>query len=379
MKVGLTDGSGNAIGSSGGALNVNATFSGTVNSSPTFAQNPAAGTPTPAYGLIDSSFRPQVSIATALPAGSAVIGHVITDTGSTTAVTGTVTVSGTVAATQSGTWNITNISGTVTLPTGASTLAEQQTQTTSLQLIDDTIVAQGTALGTTKLGLVAGSVTTNAPTFTTGQINQLSLTTAGGLRVDLKDTAANTNNLNVNLAASAATVTVSATNLSTNIAQIAGATAQSGSGTATGALRVELPTNGTGVIGAVTAITNALPAGTNAIGKLAANSGVDIGDVDVTSAVSATLDHGSNLDIDSTAEQITSTSFACKFGVTLRADLTNPGALFIGNSDVTNGSTAATDGMILYPGDSLFLPVTNSNIPYAIGAVNNNKIYWIAV
>lgn len=34
---------------------------------------------------------------------------------------------------------------------------------------------------------------------------------------------------------------------------------------------------------AVTAITNALPAGNNAIGKLSANSGVDIGDVDVTS------------------------------------------------------------------------------------------------
>lgn len=36
-------------------------------------------------------------------------------------------------------------------------------------------------------------------------------------------------------------------------------------------------------VGAVTAITNALPAGTNAIGKLAANSGVDIGDVDILS------------------------------------------------------------------------------------------------
>lgn len=61
--------------------------------------------------------------------------------------------------------------------------------------------------------------------------------------------------------------------------------ATTGSGTATGALRVELPTNGTGVIatvGAVTAITNALPAGTNAIGKLSANSGVDIGDVTLT-------------------------------------------------------------------------------------------------
>ncbi len=36
-------------------------------------------------------------------------------------VSGSVTVSGTVAATQSGTWNITNVSGTVSLPTGAAT------------------------------------------------------------------------------------------------------------------------------------------------------------------------------------------------------------------------------------------------------------------
>lgn len=41
-------------------------------------------------------------------------------------------------------------------------------------------------------------------------------------------------------------------------------------------------------VGAVTAITNALPAGTNAIGKLAANSGVDIGDVDVTTIIPGT-------------------------------------------------------------------------------------------
>lgn len=43
-----------------------------------------------------------------------------------------------------------------------------------------------------------------------------------------------------------------------------------------------------GTLTAVTAISNALPAGTNAIGKLAANSGVDIGDVDVTSVVPGT-------------------------------------------------------------------------------------------
>lgn len=126
-------------------------------------------------------------------------------------------------------------------------------------------------------------------------------------------------------------------------------------------------------------IASALPAGTNAIGKLSANSGVDIGDVDVTSAVSATLDHGSNLDIDTSAEQITSTSFACKFGVTLRAPIANTGILYIGNSDVTASGTAATDGIPLYPGDSLFLPVTNSNIPYAIASANNQTIYWMAV
>lgn len=38
-----------------------------------------------------------------------------------------ITVDGTVAATQSGTWNITNISGTVSLPTGAATAALQTT------------------------------------------------------------------------------------------------------------------------------------------------------------------------------------------------------------------------------------------------------------
>lgn len=42
-------------------------------------------------------------------------------------VSGSVTVSGTVAATQSGTWNINNVSGTVSLPTGASTEATLST------------------------------------------------------------------------------------------------------------------------------------------------------------------------------------------------------------------------------------------------------------
>lgn len=156
-----------------------------------------------------------------------------------------------------------------------------------------------------------------------------------------------------------------------NITQFAGTNNAVGSGTATGALRVELPTNGTGTVG--------LNAGTNAIGKLSANSGVDIGDVDVTSAVSSTLDHGSNLDIDTSAEQITSTSFACKFGVTLKAAATNTGTLYIGDSSsVTAGTTGSTDGFPLEPGESVTLPVNNPNLLYAIASVANQKIFWVA-
>lgn len=201
------------------------------------------------------------AITNALPAGSNVIGHVITDTGSTTAVTGTVTISG--AVTNAGTFavqltgatnNINNIAGTISLPTGASTLAEQQTQTTSLQLIDDTITAQGTALGTTKTSLIGGSVTTAAPTYTNGQISPLNLSTAGALRVD------------------AGTVTVTATNLSTNLAQVSGTTTSVNNGAVdAGTQRVTLANNSTGVIAtvaAVTAITNALPVGANVIGKV---------------------------------------------------------------------------------------------------------------
>ena len=51
-----------------------------------------------------------------------------------------------------------------------------------------------------------------------------------------------------------------------------------------------------GTVSAVTAITNALPAGTNAIGKLAANSGIDIGDVDILSIAAGDNNIG-NVDI----------------------------------------------------------------------------------
>ena len=72
----------------------------------------------------------------------------------------------------------------------------------------------------------------------------------------------------------------------------AAADAASGGGVEAGSLRVTIANDSTGVLsvddngGSLTVdVGTALPAGTNAIGKLAANSGVDIGDVDVTSII----------------------------------------------------------------------------------------------
>jgi hypothetical protein len=106
--------------------------------------------------------------------------RVITGSGSTTAVTGTV------AVTESGTWNITNITGTISLPTGAATSALQTTGNTSLATIATNITGLTVAQGSTTAGengqLTLGAVTTAAPTYVTGTSNALSLTTAGSLR-----------------------------------------------------------------------------------------------------------------------------------------------------------------------------------------------------
>lgn len=141
-----------------------------------------------AHVLIDGvagTLMAQVTAANALKVdGSAVTQPVsltsTTITGSVTVAQATAaslnaTVVGTgtfaVQAAQSGTWNITNVSGTVSLPTGAATSALQPTNA---------------AIGSTTSGqtgpLVQGAVTTSVPTYTTAQTNPLSLDTSGRLR-----------------------------------------------------------------------------------------------------------------------------------------------------------------------------------------------------
>lgn len=127
--------------------------------------------------------------------------------------------------------------------------------------------------------------------------------------------------------------------------------ATTGSGNATGALRVELANNGTGVlatVGAVTAITNALPAGTNAIGKLASNTGVTIGAVEIaaaqTLATVSTVTTCSTLTGGGVAHDGADSGNPVKIGV--KAETSPKGITVVADGDRTD-LYADADGMLM--------------------------------
>jgi hypothetical protein len=181
------------------------------------------------------------------------------------------------------------------LPSGAATSANQQTDAlTNTQLRATPVPVSGTVTATpTGTQDVQGNVASGAsdsgnpvkaggrynstqPTLTNGQRGDLQQDTRGNLKTVLmvNDTATTISGEADNSDA----VAVSAT--ANNLSSMARNTVYNG----TSWDRMSGDTTGINV----KAIVGALPAGTNAIGKLAANSGVDIGDVDVTSIAAGT-------------------------------------------------------------------------------------------
>lgn len=99
---------------------------------------------------------------------------------------GSLTVDGTVGATQSGTWDINNISGTISLPTGAATAANQSTEITSLQLIDDIIHSINASFN--KAAAIAGQLDDVSTTLATEDgIAPLRITAQRGLHVNIRN------------------------------------------------------------------------------------------------------------------------------------------------------------------------------------------------
>lgn len=131
-----------------------------------------------------------VQVSSALPAGTNGIGKLTANSGVTigaveiaasqvVAVTdnsdsltvddggSSLTVDGTIAATQSGAWNVTDVSGTVSLPTGAATAAKQPALGTAGTASSDVLSIQGIASMTPlQVGDNSASLTVDAPVGT---------------------------------------------------------------------------------------------------------------------------------------------------------------------------------------------------------------------
>lgn len=230
-----------------------------------------------------------VTVNAALPAGTAVIGHVINDSGSTTAVTGNVTV---------------------VQPTGTNLHAVLDSTST-------TAVTQATASNLN--AAVVGTGTAGAPA---GNI----LTVQGVASM-------------TKLLVTPDSVALPA-NQSVNLAQVAGAATNTGNGTAAGSQRVSLASDSTGqvtiatganTIGAVTGTktnNNAVPGATN-VGALVA--------VSTTSAPSYTEGNLVALSVDNTGSLRTSASAAAVNDVTATGDLVATGSV---TTATLNGSTS---------------------------------------
>lgn len=190
-KTQIVDGSGNVIASTSNNLNVQCANCSGSGASAVDAATFTAGTSVfaPAGGQFTSGGATACVTAHQCMVGMTAARAFLTDTssiaGNTTltgnGTTGTGSLRVTIAsdntafsvnAIQSGTWNINNVSGTVSLPTGAATSALQPTN-----------AAQASSTSGQTGPLIQAAVTTSAPTYANSQTSPLSLDTAGNLRV----------------------------------------------------------------------------------------------------------------------------------------------------------------------------------------------------
>lgn len=132
-----------------------------------------------------------------------------------------------VQAVQSGTWNINNVSGTISLPTGASTSANQGTANTSLSSIDSKVPSNLTVSSTRLLVDNSGVVQPVSQSGTWSVRNQDGSGNAISSQTSNSQTALNVlqpdrTNLSQNITANAQTVAVSTVNMGCVMAQITG-------------------------------------------------------------------------------------------------------------------------------------------------------------
>ena len=91
------------------------------------------------------------------------------------------------------------------------------------------------------------------------------------------------------------------------------------------------------------------------------------------------FDHGANGDVDTTAEQLITTSIAPTIGILIKASNANTGIIYVGNSDVTAGTVDATDGFELNAGESLLIEGRDASEIYVRASAVNQRVSYIVI
>lgn len=138
-------------------------------------------------------------------------------------------------------------------------------------------------------------------------------------------------------------------------------------------------------------VNAALPAGTNAIGKLAANSGVIIGAVEIAAAqtlaaVTAITNNVNTVEVPPTTifngktttttagTRVTLAASQVVKSVTIKALSTNAGFIYVGNTSV-----AASNGFQLSAGDTLSFDIANLNTINLDSSVNGEGVSYLGI
>jgi len=235
------------------------------------------------------------------------------------------------------------------LPTGASTSSGQTTTNSHLA----TIAGDTTSLDGKVTACNTGAVVVSGSALPTGASTEATLNTLNG-----KVTACNTGAVVLATgSASVGTVVLGTGSASVGTVVLGAGTAGIGKLTANSGVDI-------GDVD-VTSLPS-LPAGTNGIGKLTANSGVDIGDVDVTSVslptttgIMGTVGHAG----DSTAVTLRASATLVS-GVTVKAYSGNAASVFVGfgtNTTATTSGTTVTGGIELAAKESVFIEIDDIN------------------
>jgi len=117
-----------------------------------------------------------------------------------------------------------------------------------------------------------------------------------------------------------------------------------------------------------------LQTGTAAFGKLAANSGVDIGDVDVTSLPQGTaVVHNKKTVTSAGTQEALAGSTVLKHSVTIKALAANTNNVYVGSSTVSS-----TNGYVLDAGETLTLQISNLDLVYIDVDTNGEGVTFIA-